>query len=113
MANLPEQFNSLEPFLDDWAHGTELARSQRRWNASREEYEALYAAMFPLLDEVLAYLDQYKLGEIPAHALALYHLSLAFAEAAPHNELYDCQSQVPNSFDASRFIAAHGNDVDR
>lgn len=110
---LPEQFSSLEPFAGVWAFPTELQRSQQRWVATAEEYREFYETMLPLLDEVLVYLDQYQPGATPESVLPLYHLALAFAEAAPHNELYDCSNTVPNSFDAHRFVAAHGETLDR
>ena len=69
--------------------------------------------MLPLLDQVLEYLDRYQPGAIPDPALPLYYLALAFAEAAPHNELYECSNTVPNSFEAHRFVAAHGEIKDR
>ena len=59
------------------------------------------------------YLDGYQPGALPESALPLYHLALAFAEASPHNELYDCSNTVPNSFAAHRFVAAHGEIIDR
>ena len=113
MALLPEQFAGLEPLVRTWAFPTELQRSQQRWVATQEEYREFYEAMLPLLDEVLDYLDQYQTGAMPELALPLYHLALAFAEAAPHNELYECSNTVPNSFDAHRFVAAHGKIEDR
>ncbi|MFT5134868.1 MAG: hypothetical protein ACI9SC_003350 [Gammaproteobacteria bacterium] len=112
MKSLPAKFAAIEPFVAAWSLENELLRSQRRWSASVEEYEAFYDAMLPVLDDVLSYLDQYKLGAIPDEALPLYHLTLAFAEAAPHNELYECANEVPNSFSASRFVAAHGEQID-
>lgn len=113
MALLPEQFAVLEPLVGTWAFATELQRSQQRWIAKQEEYREFYEAMLPLLDEVLDYLDQYQSGAMPESVLPLYHLALAFAEAAPHNELYECSNTVPNSFDAHRFVAAHGETLDR
>ena len=113
MALLPEQFSLLEPFVEHWAFPTELQRSQQRWNTGPDDYRRFYEAMLPLLDQVLEYLDRFKPGEVPAPALPLYHLALAFAEAAPHNELYDCSNTVPNSFAAHRFVAAHGEVIDR
>ena len=113
MSMLPKNFEALEPFIKLWALDSELQRSQTRWSASEREFQDFYNAMMLLLDEVLEYIDQYELGKIPDEALALYHLALAFAEAAPHNELYECANQVPNSFTASRFIAAHGDNKDR
>ena len=113
MALLPEQFSQLESLAETWALPTELQRSQRRWTATADDYRHFYKAMLPLLDQVLDYLDQYQPGAIPDPALPLYHLALAFAEAAPHNELYECSNTVPNSFDAHRFAAAHGEETDR
>ena len=110
---LPQKFSALAAYVPLWALATELQRSQRRWSATEKEFQAFYDAMLPVLDDVLAYLDQYKLDEIPQEAQALYHLALAFAEAAPHNELYACANEVPNSFSASRFIAAHGEQIDK
>ena len=113
MSALSAKFATLEPFVASWSLETELQRSQRRWTATVEDYQDFYNAMLPMLDDVLAYLDKFKLGEIPENARALYHLTLAFAEAAPHNELYNCANEVPNSFAASRFVAAHGEQIDR
>ncbi|NKB37717.1 MAG: hypothetical protein GKR93_11185 [Gammaproteobacteria bacterium] len=112
MALLPEKFVSLNPFVESWALPNELQRSQQRWSASEEDYRRFYDAMMPMLDETLDYLDQYEIGNIPEEAIVLYHLSLAFAEAAPHVELYECANQVPNSFEAVRFEAAHGEQID-
>ena len=112
MSSLPQAFSSIESFVSEWAHATELERSKKRWAASPEEYQAFYDAVFPLLDDILTYLDQFQLGNMPEEALSLFHLALAYSEAAPHVELYKCSNHVPNSFDASRFVAAHGDEVD-
>ena len=113
MAVLPEQFARLEALVETWALPTELQRSQQRWAATADDYRRFYETMLPVLDEVLGYLDRYPPAAIPESALPLYHLALAFAEAAPHNELYDCSNTVPNSFAAHRFVAAHGEVIDR
>ena len=113
MAALPGQFSDLESFAETWALPTELQRSRQRWAAGPDDYRRFYEAMLPLLDEVLNYLDQFKPGKLPESVLPLYHLALAFAEAAPHNELYDCSNKIPNSFAAHRFVAAHGEIIDR
>ena len=94
MNSLPTKFAKLEPFVPLWSLETELQRSRRRWSATVPEYQALYEVMLPLLDDVPDYLDQYTLGAFPEDALRLYHLALAFAEAAPHNELYECANLV-------------------
>ena len=75
--------------------------------------DAVKQAMLPVLDQLLDFLDNYQPGAIPEQVLPLYHLVLAFAEAAPHNELYDCSNKIPNSFAVHRFVAAHGQVIDR
>ena len=102
----------LDRFLEHWAKPTETSRSHVRWHATPEDFQAFYAAVLPNLDDLMDYLDQFPLGQIPDDARPLYYLALAFAEAAPHCELYDGSSEVPNSFSAERFVAAHGDLVD-
>ena len=45
--------------------------------------------------------------EDPAAYNALM-LASAYAEAAPHHELYGGSAEVPHSFDARRFVPEHG-----
>ncbi len=110
--DLQQQFAELVPFLATWARSCEHARSEVRWKMDAEGYEAFYAAMMPRLDELLTIVDRYELGALPSEVLPFYHLLLAFAEAAPHSELYGGSNRVPNSFDAARFVAAHGLEPD-
>ncbi len=109
---LPPQFATLESFVPVWAQPTEDARSQRRWTASAAEFQAFYDAMLPHIEAILALLDRHPFGAVPADLRPLYHLALAFAESAPHVELYKGASQVPYSFDPSRFVATHGAQAD-
>ena len=103
----------LDRFIKIWALPTEAERSDRRWQATPAEFRDFYNALLPRIDELLECLDQYPIGRIPTEALPLYHLALAFAEVAPHCELYEDSNKVPNSFDASRFVAAFGAQADR
>lgn len=109
MASLPQQFAYLEPFVPVWAHATENARSEKRWTATAGEFDSFYHAMIGPLDDVLDYLDRFEIGAMPPDVHKLYHLALAFAEASPHVEMYKSRPEVPNSFDARRFVAAHGD----
>jgi hypothetical protein len=107
--SLPAQFADLAPFLAEWALPTEAERSQRRWRSSKTEFEAFYAAMMPRLPDILAYLGGIPVVDTPADAVPLLYLTLAFAETAPHVELYRGSAQVPHSFDPRRFVASHGD----
>ncbi len=110
--NLQQQFAELVPLLATWARPCEQARSEVRWEMDAAGYQAFYTAMMPRLDELLTVVDRYELGALPGDVLPFYHLLLAFAEAAPHSELYGGSNRVPNSFDAARFVAAHGLEAD-
>lgn len=112
MSALPSAFRDLEVFVPLWALPTENERSEKRWNSGPGDFEAFYNAMLPRIEDVMAYLDKYPVDNIPAEAMPLYHLAIAFAESAPHVEMYKSQPEVPNSFDARRFVAAHGSVAD-
>lgn len=112
MTSLPEQFRDLEAFVPLWAFASEDARSEKRWASSPADYDSFYAATIDRIGAIMAYLDQFPVNAIPEHARPLYHLALAFAEASPHVEMYKSSSKVPNSFDARRFVAAHGANPD-
>jgi len=109
---LPGRFGQLEYLVGQWALPTEKLRSARRWSASAEEFQEFYDAMVPLINEILAYLDQFSLDEMPEDALALFHLSLSLAESAPHVEFYKGAAKVPHSFDARRMLATRGDAPD-
>jgi hypothetical protein len=110
-AGLPPHFAELTPLLAEWALPTETLRSERRWRATPAEFRAFYDAVVPRLADILAYLGEVAAATAPAEAEQLLYLSLAFAEAAPHVELYRGNPNVPFSFDPRRFVAAHGDAV--
>ncbi len=110
--HLPSRFAELEFLVEWWALPAESQRSAKRWSASREEFQELYNAMVPRINEILAYLDQFPLGDMPEDATVLFHLSLALAEAAPHVEFYQGAAKVPHSFDARRMPATRGDAPD-
>ena len=109
---LPGRFGQLEYLAEKWALPTEKQRSARRWSASAEEFQEFYDAMVPRINEILAYLDQFSLEDMPEDALTLFHLSLALAESAPHVEFYKGAAKVPHSFDARRMLATRGDAPD-
>jgi hypothetical protein len=109
--SLPPAFSGLDPLAAIWALPTEDARTALRLAATKDELQSLYNGVLPQLDEILAYLDTFKLGHFPPDALCLFRLALAFVEVAPHAELYKGNNQVPYSFDNSRFKAQHGAEI--
>lgn len=106
---LPEGFEDLSPMAVLWARPTEAARSNIRWSASPEDFKTFYAALMPRLDAVLASLGQLPLDGMDEAQTNLFNLAAAFAEAAPHHELYGGSADVPFSFSARRFVPGHGD----
>lgn len=106
---LPPGFEDLEPLVERWARPTEAARNAIRYEADAADFADFHARMMPRLEALFALLQQCgPHPDDPAHYRAL-QLLCAFAEAAPHHDLYGGNPQVPFSFDARRFTPDHGD----
>ncbi|MGV3479347.1 MAG: hypothetical protein ACO1O3_05330 [Sphingobium sp.] len=108
---LPAGFQELEPLVARWARPTENERNAIRLSAAPRDFVDFDALMAPRLDALLAHLATLPArpeGRADYNALLL---ASAFAEAAPHHELYGDSAQVPFSFDARRFVPDHGKDA--
>lgn len=106
---LPAAFSDLVPFAEQWGRATENERSRIRWNASAADFTSLYAAVMPRLPEILRVLAGCQLDGMDEEQTNLFNLAAAFAEAAPHHELYGGSADVPFSFAAPRFQPGHGD----
>lgn len=107
---LPEGFESLETWANEWAMSTQNTRWDKRLASTREELIAFYQAVQPHLEEILEHADKFEIGKLPEQSARLYALALMVAEIAPNVELYDGDPNVPHSFEEKCFIAVHGND---
>lgn len=107
---LPPEFQDLDPVADKWARPTENARNLVRWSATSEEFAELYDKVMPRLEAMLGRLSGSSLEALDGSETNLFYLAVAFAEAAPHHELYGGSSSVPHSFAAERFRPMHGAD---
>jgi hypothetical protein len=106
--SLPRQFSYLEPHVNAWSLATENERNQKRLKSSTEEMREFYDAILPSIDEILDYLNQFPLDNMPADATRLFYLTLSLAEIALPVEMFK-QTIPPNSFDPHRLILVHGN----
>ncbi len=106
---LPEAFADLAGMAAKWARPTENERNAIRWSASAEDFAAFHDAVMPRLELMLAELATCPLGDLDTPNANLFCLASAFAEAAPHHELYSGSAKVPHSFAAVRFVADHGD----
>lgn len=106
---LPTAFSDLAPFAQKWGRATENERSKIRWTASAADFASLYGAVMPRLPDILQVLAGCQLGAMGEAEINLFNLAAAFAEAAPHHELYGGSADVPFSFAAERFQPGHGD----
>ena len=104
-ARLPEQFRDLEQWLA-WSLETEGERSDQRQASTMEDITAFYGAMLARMEEVLPYLEQFSLEELPDDAQRLFYLTLSLAEVAPAVEQFG-QPSVVDGHDIKRFVATH------
>jgi len=108
---LPDGFESIENWVDDWSLSTQNTRWEKRLSSTPEEIISFYHAIVPHLDKILDYVDRSKFGELSEAGSRLYCLALMVAEISPNVELYDGNVNVPHSFEERRFIADHGDVV--
>ena len=104
-AHLPEQFRDLEQWMA-WSLETEGERSDHRQASAMEDITAFYEAMLARMDEVLPYLEQFSLEDLPDDARRLFYLTLSLAEVAPAVEQFG-QPSVVDGYDIKRFVASH------
>lgn len=102
---LPEPFQDLTPYLA-WSLPTERERSAKRQASAMAEINTFYQAVLPRMEEVLPYLAQYPLENIPEEVQRLFYLALALAEVAPAVENFG-QPSVVEGYDIARFIPVH------
>ncbi len=104
-ARLPEQFRDLEQWMA-WSLETEGERSDLRQASAMEDITAFYEAMLARMEEVLSYLEQFSLEELPDDAKRLFYLTLSLADVAPAVEQFG-QPSVVDGYDIKRFVATH------
>lgn len=93
---------------ETWNRPTHDERWAARRRATPQELREFYDDVRPLLRDILAECDRFPLGELPETHYGLLNLAFAFAEVAPHVELYGGSAKVPNSFDEAKFVASRG-----
>lgn len=95
MPMLPADFADLEPF-SEWCLATEDERYDKRIASSMDELQAFYDAMFPRLEDALAYLDALDLNALPEDATHLLQLCNSLMTVSFPIEVWR-QARVPDS----------------
>ena len=99
---LPPEFADLERFAADWIYLTETERNAFRVKQSIEDLDDYYQTVFPRMDALCEYIDQFSLDAMPAPAARLLRLGQMLMEVVPAVEVYR-QPDVPNSLVYERF----------
>ena len=97
---LPEQFEKLGRF-SDWILKNDRARNAKRLTSSMAEIKEFYSAMLSRLDEIMGYLNQFPLDDIPETVQNLCFLTFSLAEVAPAVENFG-QPSVIDGFDSAK-----------
>lgn len=101
-SRLPQGFEMLDCWIDDWVLADSTARHEKRLNTPLAATRAFYDAMLPHAEAVLAHLATRRLGELEAQDERLLKLMLSLAEIGPAIEWYGT-GNYPDAFDARRF----------
>jgi hypothetical protein len=103
MASLPLKFGDLEVFVSDWALKSEVARFNKLHQVTLPQLRVFYDAMLPKIEEILLYLNQYKIQELPADAKILFYLAMTFAETAHPIDLNWADVDFPDAYPWDKF----------
>ena len=79
---LPAQFSDLERFVALWAKPTVNERVDARCRSSMAEITEFYDALIVRAGDILDYLDQFPLDDMPDDAARLAQLLLALVQAS-------------------------------
>jgi hypothetical protein len=90
--SLPEGFEELAPFLEQWNLRTSHERWIKRAETPYAEIQRFYDALMARAEEATTYLDQFPLNEMPEPAQNLFRLLLAMTHAAIAVEMHQSSS---------------------
>src|SRR2546421_11118983 len=79
MRLLPGEFSDLEPFAEKWCLATERERWAERVSSSIEAMQAFYDAIFPRVQEAMAFCDKFPLDDMPDDAVHLLRMIYSFS----------------------------------
>jgi hypothetical protein len=96
MSMLPKEFADLEPYAEKWSLATERERWDTRMACSIEELQEFYDAIFPHVEEAMAYCDKFPLDKMPADAVNLLRMVYSFVLISFPVELWR-QPYVPDT----------------
>ncbi len=102
---LPEVFFEFEKYVQQWALSSEQARATKRIGTSMDEINDFHAAIFPRLDEIFNFLNQFPNDPqaLPWDVKNLYDLTLSAMEVAAPVDLGWSSPDIEDVFPLERF----------
>jgi hypothetical protein len=85
--SLPEGFESLDPFVPNWAIADLAGRDAMRGKSTPDQRQAFYAVASSLLEPALDYLDRKPLASLSGSDQRLMNLMLSLAHVALAEEV--------------------------
>jgi hypothetical protein len=77
--NTPD-FSDLSEFIDDWGLNTSAERLNKRSSTDMSELREFHDAITPRLEEIIQFLNQFPVNDIPEKYKHLSWLALAICE---------------------------------
>ena len=77
--NTPD-FSDLKEFMDEWGYADAHLRLNKRSNAGFSDIKKFYDAIVPRLEEIIEFLNQFPVDDIPEEYRPLAYLALAACE---------------------------------
>lgn len=93
---------AIAPFLDTWGLPSAAQRVAKRTASSMDEITTFYEAMLPWMEELLNYLNQFPLDDLPAEALPIAYAALAMCEV--DNPIRWKETELSSGFAVSKMI---------
>jgi hypothetical protein len=79
---LPDGFQELDVYVDEWALDNEKDRYLKLHKSTIEDIRALYDAVFVRIDDIIDRLNQTPLAAFSQQERTLMNLAMTFAETA-------------------------------
>lgn len=102
---LPDALQALAPLITDWSFATEYERREKRASTGIDDLRTYYDRVGPRMRDIVAHLNRFPMGPLPAGEQALLQLALMFMEVALAVEFYG-QPEVKRGFPRNRWIIA-------
>ena len=102
---LPDAFADLAPLVAEWSIATDEARAHKRLKTDIAVLKSFYDRVFPRLDAIVAYLNQFPNDPdaLPQPERNLFDLALMLMEAAAPIDLNWPSSDITDVFPLERF----------